>query len=60
MPSRLAGQHVSLRAYAGRIVLVLGQDVITEHKRRFTRNVSNFEPWNCLPQLDRKPGAPRD
>jgi len=60
MPSRFAGQHVSLRAYAGRIVLVSGQDVIAEHKRRSTRNVSYFEPWHYVPLLDRKPGALRD
>ncbi|WP_406707468.1 Mu transposase domain-containing protein, partial [Tritonibacter mobilis] len=60
VPSRFAGQHVSLRAYAGRNVLVSGQDVIAEHKRRFTRNVSYFEPWHYVPLLDRKPGALRD
>jgi len=60
VPSRFAGQHVSLRAYASRIVLVSGQDVIAEHKRRFTRNVSYFEPWHYVPLLDRKPGALRD
>ena len=60
VPSRFAGQHVSLRAYAGRIVLVFGQEVIAEHKRRFTRNVSYFEPWHYVPLLDRKPGALRD
>src|SRR5690554_7981747 len=59
VPSRFAGQHVSLRAYAGRIVLVSGKDVIAEHKRRFTRNVSYFEPWHYVPLLDRKPGALR-
>ncbi len=60
VPSRFAGQHVSLRAYAGRIVLVSGKDVIAEHSRRFTRNVSYFEPWHYVPLLDRKPGALRD
>lgn len=35
VPSHFAGQHVSLRAYAGRIVLVSGQDVIAEHKQSF-------------------------
>ncbi len=47
-------------AYAGRIVLVSGQDVIAEHRRRFTRNVSYFEPWHYVPLLDRKPGALRN
>ena len=60
VPSRLAGCHISPRAYAGRVVLVSGQDVIAEHKRRFTRNVSYFEPWHYVPLLDRKPGALRD
>ncbi|AUQ57118.1 transposase [Phaeobacter inhibens] len=59
VPSHFAGQHVSLRAYAGRIMLVSGQDIIAEHKRRFTRNVSYFEPWHYVPLLDRKPGALR-
>ena len=60
VPSRFAGQHVSLRAYAGRIVLVSGKEIIAEHKRRFTRNISYFEPWHYVPLLDRKPGALRD
>jgi hypothetical protein len=49
-----------LRAYAGRIVLVAGQEIIAEHKRQFTRNISYFEPWHYVPLLDRKPGALRD
>lgn len=57
IPSRFAGCHVSLRAYANRIVLVAGNGVIAEHKRRFTRNISYFEPWHYVPLLDRKPGA---
>ena len=60
VPSRFAGQHVSLRAYAGRIVLVSGKEIIAAHKRRFTRNISYFEPWHYVPLLDRKPGALRD
>lgn len=60
VPARFAGHRVSLRAYAGRIKVVAGQDVIAEHKRRFTRNVSYFEPWHYVPLLARKPGALRD
>lgn len=60
VPSRFAGQHVSLRAYAGRIVVVAGRSVIAEHPRRFTRNISYFEPWHYVPLLERKPGALRD
>lgn len=60
VPSRLAGRHVSLRAYADRIVVTTGQEVVAEHQRRFTRNVSYFEPWHYVPLLERKPGALRD
>lgn len=60
VPARFAGQRVSLRAYADRIKVVAGQDVIAEHKRRFTRNVSYFEPWHYVPLLARKPGLSVD
>ncbi|WP_442852512.1 Mu transposase domain-containing protein [Roseobacter sp. SK209-2-6] len=60
VPSQFAKQHVSLGAYAGRIVLMSGQEVIAGHKRRFTRNVSYFESWHNAPLLNRRPGALRD
>jgi len=60
VPSEHAGHHVSLRAYADRIVVVAGNEIIAEHKRYFTRNISYFEPWHYVPLLDRKPGALRD
>jgi len=60
VPARYAGCHVSLRAYADRIVVVAGHEVIAEHKRRFTKNISYFEPWHYVPLLLRKPGALRD
>ena len=60
VPARFAGQHVSLRAYADRIKVIAGQDMIAEHKRHFTRNISHFEPWHYVPLLERKPGALRD
>lgn len=60
VPARYAGCHVSLRAYADRIVVVTGHEVIAEHKRRFTKNISYFEPWHYVPLLLRKPGALRD
>jgi len=60
VPACHAGTHVSLRAYADRIILVAGHEVIAEHKRRFTRNISYFEPWHYVPLLLRKPGALRD
>ena len=60
VPSEHAGHHVSLRAYADRIVVVANNEVIAEHARHFTRNISYFEPWHYAPLLDRKPGALRD
>lgn len=60
VPARYAGCHISLRAYAGRIVLVADQKIIAEHKRRFTKNISYFEPWHYVPLLAHKPGALRN
>jgi len=60
VPARFAGHRVSLRTYASRIVVVAGREVIAEHNRRFTRNISYFEPWHYVPLLERKPGALRD
>jgi transposase len=60
VPSEHAGHHVSLRAYADRMVVVANNEVIAEHARYFTRNISYFEPWHYVPLLDRKPGALRD
>lgn len=60
VPCKHAGHHVSLRAYANRLVMIANDEIIAEHKRRFTRNISYFEPWHYVPLLDRKPGALRD
>lgn len=58
--AKYANSSVSLRAYAERIVLVADGKVISEHKRRFSKNKSYFEPWHYVPLLERKPGALRD
>ena len=60
VPCEHAGHHVSLRAYADRLVMIANDEIIAEHKRHFTRNISYFEPWHYVPLLDRKPGALRD
>ena len=60
VPAQYAGQHISLRGYADRIVMVRGQKIIAEHKRRFTKNKDYFEPWHYVPLLKQKPGALRD
>ena len=59
-PCEHAGHHVSLRAYADRLVMIANDEIIAEHKRHFTRNISYFEPWHYVPLLDRKPGALRN
>ncbi len=46
--------------YANKIVVVADQQIIAEHKRRFTKNISYFEPWHYVPLLSRKPGALRN
>jgi len=62
VPARYAGCHVSLRAYANRISLVAGHEVIAEHKRHFTKNVSYFEWFLILgalcPTLGTQTGSP--
>lgn len=60
VPSDYAGKPVSLRAYADRIMVVSGVNVIAQHRRCFERNTSTFEPWHYVPLLSRKPGALRD
>jgi hypothetical protein len=59
VPSKFAGHKVSLRAYANKVVVVAEQKVIAKHKRRFTRNISYFEPWHYVRLLSQKPGALR-
>jgi len=60
VPAQYAGQYISLRAYADRIIMVRGQKIIAEHKRYFTKNKDYFEPWHYVPLLKQKPGALRD
>jgi hypothetical protein len=60
VPCAHAGSRVSLRAYADRIVITDGSQVIVTHERCFKRHATVFNPWHYLPLLDRKPGALRD
>ena len=60
VPAQYAGKPVSLRTYANRIVVVYKQEVIAEHPRYFTKNISYFEPWHYVGLLSQKPGALRD
>ena len=60
VPAKYARQHLSLRAYADRIVLISNQKIVAEHKRYFTKNQDYFEPWHYVPLLKQKPGALRN
>ena len=51
---------VQVRAYADRIVVRLGDEVVAEHPRCFGRDRTIYDPWHYLPVLVRKPGALRN
>lgn len=53
-------QTVQVRAYATRIVIRLGDEVVAEHPRLFGRNQVHYDPWHYVPVLARKPGALRN
>ncbi len=54
------GQVATVRAYAERIVVVCGGEVIGEHARCFERNRTQYNPWHYVAALERKPGALRN
>jgi transposase len=51
---------VQVRAYADRIVVRCGNDVVAEHQRSFGRDKTVLNAWHYLPTLVRKPGALRN
>ncbi|PWC52404.1 transposase [Azospirillum sp. TSH7] len=55
-----AGRPVQVRAYADRIVVWWNGQVVAEHRRRFDRDATVYDPWHYLPILTRKPGALRN
>ena len=58
--ARAARRAVQVRAYADRIVVRLGDEVIAEHARNFGRDRTIYDPWHYLPILAHKPGALRN
>src|SRR3546814_441972 len=58
--STMARRTVQVRAYATRIVVRCGEEVVAEHARTFGRNRTIYDPWPYLPVLARKPGALRN
>ncbi len=58
--STVSRRTVQVRAYADRIVVRCGEEVVAEHPRYFGRNRTIYDPWHYLPVLARKPGALRN
>ena len=58
--AKAARRAVQVRAYADRIVVRLGDEVIAEHARYFGRDRTIYDPWHYLPVLANKPGAWRN
>ncbi len=57
---RFASRVATVRAYAERIVLMHGEEMIGEHPRFFGRGHVQYNPWHYVPALERKPGALRN
>jgi transposase len=58
--SRAVGRPVELQAYADRIVIRQDGMIVSEHRRRFGRGETIYDPWHYVPVLTRKPGALRN
>ena len=58
--AKAARRAVQVRAYADRLVVRLGDEVIAEHARHFGRDRTIYDPWHYLPVLANKPGALRN
>ena len=49
-----------MRVYADRIIVLLDDEMVADHPRRFGRDQVVYDPWHYLPVLTRKPGALRN
>jgi transposase len=58
--AKAAGRAVDIHAYADRIFIRQGGEIVGEHTRRFGRDQVIYDPWHYLPVLKRKPGALRN
>ena len=58
--AKAAGRPVEIHAYADRIVVRQDGEVVGEHRRRFGRDQTIYDPWHYVPVLARKPGALRN
>lgn len=60
LPCAHAGRAVTVRAYAGHIVLAYKGKTVAEHRREFGRGRYVLNPLHYVPLLSRKPGALRN
>src|ERR1700730_17714122 len=58
--SHAVGRPVEIQAYADRIVIRHDGSRVVEHRRRFGRSETIYDPWHYVPVLARKPGALRN
>ena len=58
--SGAVGRPVEIQAYADRIVVRQDGAIVGEHRRRFGRGETIYDPWHYVPVLARKPGALRN
>jgi hypothetical protein len=54
------GRPVEIQAYADRVVIRQDGAIVGEHRRRFGRGETIYDPWHYVPVLARKPGALRN
>jgi hypothetical protein len=48
-----------VRSHAERIVVLLGDEIVADHRRSFSRDQIIYDPWHYVPVL-KKPGALRN
>ena len=58
--SRAVGRPVEIQACADRLVIRQDGALVGEHRRRFGRGETIYDPWHYVPVLARKPGALRN
>jgi len=58
--SRAVGRPVEIQAYAERVMIRQDGAIVGEHRRRFGRGETIYDPWHYVPVLARKPGALRN
>ncbi len=58
--AKTARRTVQVRAYADKIVVRCGEEVVAEHARFLGRGRTIYDPWHYLPVLAKKPGALRN